>query len=654
MPMLWLAVIAVTARLAGAEGQEACTVGAAKGQETAGQILQDTSLSWLQISCFLTPCTLILISLLFQLAQGHEKPKANAAFACGGASLDFQLEWRNPRQISEPGEFRTRQSSHHASNSSNFSGMQGIHPGVSEQVSSLDAVRSLSGATSSSPNVLAKTAHSVTQKRKLLRAKRARKVDKAIRASLERAQLQKAQASLKAEDGSEASGPPHSAESGNFPEPEPTAPSAPVAGELEARPMPNVEEIPNPMDQTQPELPPVIPFQKQALEELAAPAPADLPPFPPFKGGQQKPLSVHADHAGESVMESVTFQYQEAAEVSTKLGFLSQPTVGDARAAASSESWQPLEPASEPQASDGPSAVPSSEVLAWDPLGLEEASCNSDMLLGSLGFAALMSKPLPSPGQPTLDPFAPGEGNVPPPPGFMRHLKESLRDSSIPSELSEGNPLVIPSLGSFGHPDMCYRPCVYLEKGGCKRDVFCTHCHFDHEPSNKLGKNQKKFLDKQLDEGSVLAAVLPFLRAKAIERGLQREAMSLCALIQNRVEELSSHAVLRVIPPELGHTMSRLSLHSLLSVLIRRKDFQPDFMDRLTVAVAQFRASIPTSLRSIESSEDGVLRAQQPQPSQPSQPSQPQSLPVQTEMPFMASLQHLLPEQPQQLQVLRI
>ena len=75
-------------------------------------------------------------------------------------------------------------------------------------------------------------------------------------------------------------------------------------------------------------------------------------------------------------------------------------------------------------------------------------------------------------------------------PRLMRHITEALKKSHIPSELSD-NPLVIPSTGSFGHPDMCYRPCVYLAKGCCKREVFCTHRHFDHEKTFRLGKNQK-------------------------------------------------------------------------------------------------------------------------------------------------------------------
>ncbi|CAE7040721.1 unnamed protein product [Symbiodinium natans] len=249
---------------------------------------------------------------------------------------------------------------------------------------------------------------------------------------------------------------------------------------------------------------------------------------------------------------------------------------------------------------------------AWHPMRLQESATNAPQPASwdSLHLAA----PLPVPMPPTLGP-PPGlpPPPVPPPPPahfatleddniqprLMRPLRESLRESSIPSELSQSNPLAIPSIGSFGHPDMCYRPCVYLEKGSCKRDAFCTHCHFDHEKTYKLAKNQKRFIETQLDEVSVLAALLPFIHAKAIERGLQREVSNLCALIQRRVEFLRSRVSVRAVPVELARSLPRLPLHTLLGILIRRSDFEPEFMDDLTVAVAQVRAAIPTSLRSI-------------------------------------------------------
>ena len=81
----------------------------------------------------------------------------------------------------------------------------------------------------------------------------------------------------------------------------------------------------------------------------------------------------------------------------------------------------------------------------------------------------------------------------------------------------------------------------------------------------------------------------------------------MCALIHQRVQDLGKITLIRLVPPELARALGRLSLHTLLGILIRRTDFVPDFMDDLTVAVAQFRAAIPTSLRSIDVDPEGGM-----------------------------------------------
>ena len=85
-------------------------------------------------------------------------------------------------------------------------------------------------------------------------------------------------------------------------------------------------------------------------------------------------------------------------------------------------------------------------------------------------------------------------------------------------------------------------------QGYCARGAFCTHCHFGHEKTYSLSKNQKRFVETQLDEVSVLAGLLPRIQAKAIERGLQQEVSNLCALIRHRVDTLSKRRKVREVP----------------------------------------------------------------------------------------------------------
>eukprot|EP00439_Symbiodinium_sp_Y106_P015872 s5057_g2.t1 len=49
--------------------------------------------------------------------------------------------------------------------------------------------------------------------------------------------------------------------------------------------------------------------------------------------------------------------------------------------------------------------------------------------------------------------------------------------------------LIAPSIGSFGHPEMCSRPCVYFTWGPCPKAAYCGFCHLAHrESTGKLDK----------------------------------------------------------------------------------------------------------------------------------------------------------------------
>ena len=380
--------------------------------------------------------------------------------------------------------------------------------------------------------------------------------------------------------------------------------------------------LPLPAGWTSPDLPHVLPFQTRRGLERPEQAPGHVPPMPPMPF-QKKQRDASLGHL-------LPFQkWRDLQELK--------------RTALEPSAWPPFGRDKYPQdQSHGAQDVVQPAATNWDAQLLpglsldaptnfvqdfaQDAMRHEDApnaptapktaLRGSLRLAALLPVPSVLPSAlcppPELPPPLPPPLPVPPPPAhvasigddnirpcLMRHLRESLSESSIPSELSQSNPLMIASMGSFGHPDMCYRPCVYLGKGSCRRDIFCTHCHFDHEKTYKLGKNQKRFIAKELDEVSVLAELLPCIQAKATERGLQQEVSNLCSVIQRRVDFLSSHLSLRSVPAELTRSLKRLSLHTLTGILIRRSDFEPEFMDDLTIAVAQFRAAVPTSLRSI-------------------------------------------------------
>ncbi|CAJ1431523.1 unnamed protein product [Effrenium voratum] len=68
------------------------------------------------------------------------------------------------------------------------------------------------------------------------------------------------------------------------------------------------------------------------------------------------------------------------------------------------------------------------------------------------------------------------------------------------------------SEGSLGHPELCFKPCLYLAYGACPRGADCGFCHLPHKGA-KLRKTDRELL-RQLGEADVLALTLPHLRAK--------------------------------------------------------------------------------------------------------------------------------------------
>lgn len=71
------------------------------------------------------------------------------------------------------------------------------------------------------------------------------------------------------------------------------------------------------------------------------------------------------------------------------------------------------------------------------------------------------------------------------------------------------------SKGSFGHPEFCRRPCLFMKlPGGCPKGAECDYCHLPHVQSVKLDKRQREILHA-MSERELLNLMLPELWAHA-------------------------------------------------------------------------------------------------------------------------------------------
>ncbi|CAJ1390320.1 unnamed protein product [Effrenium voratum] len=98
------------------------------------------------------------------------------------------------------------------------------------------------------------------------------------------------------------------------------------------------------------------------------------------------------------------------------------------------------------------------------------------------------------------------------PPGQEREQPEEARH--VESLWWRAAALGARSVGSFGHPELCCRPCVHLTRNGCPAAEECLYCHLPHDVSRvSLDKRSRNFLEG-LRVGAVLAVVLPALRQR--------------------------------------------------------------------------------------------------------------------------------------------
>jgi len=126
----------------------------------------------------------------------------------------------------------------------------------------------------------------------------------------------------------------------------------------------------------------------------------------------------------------------------------------------------------------------------------------------------------------------------------------------------------IPSLGSYGHPSICRRPCILFIRGTCKKAADCGFCHLHHEsrlPS--FDKKQRNFL-KLLPSVTFLEMILPFVR-KRVEDNEVPGAAALLQLLESEIS-IRSHPTRTVsphTPRKIRYVLERMTLSSLVSVV---------------------------------------------------------------------------------------
>jgi len=87
-------------------------------------------------------------------------------------------------------------------------------------------------------------------------------------------------------------------------------------------------------------------------------------------------------------------------------------------------------------------------------------------------------------------------------------LRSEVEEGQVVETLHSCNP------GSFGHPELCSRPCLYFKAGECSNGMECCFCHASHPTrAVHLDKYNRQTLQK-MDLADRFVLMAPVLRSK--------------------------------------------------------------------------------------------------------------------------------------------
>ncbi|CAE7518837.1 unnamed protein product [Symbiodinium sp. CCMP2592] len=152
--------------------------------------------------------------------------------------------------------------------------------------------------------------------------------------------------------------------------------------------------------------------------------------------------------------------------------------------------------------------------------------------------------------------------------------------AGVPHLLQEQMHMDVLSVGSWGHPDVCRRPCIHFISGNCENGKDCAYCHLPHtEKMAKLDKRQRAMV-QQLNHPELVSMVLPFCYRKAEDGGYADKAEEILGLLEMGLDHATSSSESRPLADRelrnLRKTLARMSFSSLIGLVTHRSPDQDE------------------------------------------------------------------------------
>ena len=124
--------------------------------------------------------------------------------------------------------------------------------------------------------------------------------------------------------------------------------------------------------------------------------------------------------------------------------------------------------------------------------------------------------------------------------------------------------------GSYGHPEVCRKPCVFFQVGQCESGDRCGYCHFHHKRPIMPDRRQRSTLRK-LNQAELLHTFLPILWSEAGRTGIASEATHVVHILADALDtcDMPRAAELAGSDAEyLKGLLSRMPFGSLMAMLL--------------------------------------------------------------------------------------
>eukprot|EP00928_Gymnodinium_smaydae_P011943 TRINITY_DN14369_c0_g1_i1.p2 TRINITY_DN14369_c0_g1~~TRINITY_DN14369_c0_g1_i1.p2 ORF type:complete len:213 (+),score=28.81 TRINITY_DN14369_c0_g1_i1:944-1582(+) len=142
--------------------------------------------------------------------------------------------------------------------------------------------------------------------------------------------------------------------------------------------------------------------------------------------------------------------------------------------------------------------------------------------------------------------------------------------------------------GSFGHPELCAKPCVAFSFGHCSNGASCGFCHLPHEARvAHLDKRGREGL-KRMTREERAANLLPIIRQKVIQLRLHQDCVE---TIDDMLNSVGRYAESSGVGMKRG-PWTKFKLRALLCMLGTDRDLgSSQLQNQMHMLVNKLRAS---------------------------------------------------------------